>query len=319
MKALVLDGSFELDMEYPKPDPADGEALIKPILAGICATDLELAKGYMGFAGVLGHEFVGIVESSQNKELVGRRVAGEINCPCGTCELCRSGNGNHCPNRSVLGILNRNGAFAEYFTLPTSNLHIVPDNVPDRAAVFTEPLAAAFQILEQISISGKTRVAVLGDGKLGLLAAQAIETSACDLVLIGRHGERLDILSGRGITTMLENETADEKDMFDVVVDATGSDSGIALAVELVKPRGTIVVKSTMASRDVFDINRLVIDEITLVGSRCGPFDVALRALEKGVIDFEPLIYGVIPLENGVEAIRMAERKENIKILLSME
>ncbi len=319
MKALVLDGSLELEMEYPKPDPADGEALIKPILAGICATDLELAKGYMGFAGVLGHEFVGIVKSSQDKELVGRRVAGEINCPCGTCELCRSGNGNHCPNRSVLGILNRNGAFAEYFTLPTSNLHIVPDNVPDRAAVFTEPLAAAFQILEQISISGKTRVAVLGDGKLGLLAAQAIETSACDLVLIGRHGERLDILSGRGITTMLENETADEKDMFDVVVDATGSDSGIALAVELVKPRGTIVVKSTMASRDVFDINRLVIDEITLVGSRCGPFDVALRALEKGVIDFEPLISGVIPLENGVEAIRMAERKENIKILLSME
>ena len=320
MKALVLEGgSVRLEERWPSPTPKPGEALVRVTLAGICDTDLELARGYMGFSGVLGHEFVGVVERAENAELVGRRVVGEINVACGKCAYCHDGLKNHCPDRAVLGILGKDGAFAEYLTLPVENLHEVPLSVTDEEAVFAEPLAAAFQVTRQIEIRPSMKVAVLGDGKLGLLIAQALRLAACDLVAVGHHPQRLEILSRRGIRMALEPETSKWGREFDVVVDATGSSTGQELAYRLVKPRGTIVLKTTVARRDSFDLNRLVIDEVTLIGSRCGPFDAALVALTKKEVDVKPLISRVMPLEQGVAAMRLAATAmPEPKILLCM-
>lgn len=301
------------------PIPKPAEALVRVLLAGVCNTDLELARGYMGFSGVLGHEFVGVVEQAENKTLVGKRVVGEINLACGKCDYCREGLQNHCPNRSVLGILGKDGAFAEFITLPLANIHEVPPSVSDEDAVFTEPLAAAFQITRQINITPSRKVAALGDGKLGLLVGQALGLSGCDLVVVGRHRERLDMLAQRGINTALEQETAEWGRVFDIVVDSTGSPSGLDSAYRLVKPRGTIVLKTTVASREPFDLNRLVIDEVTVLGSRCGPFDAALSALEKREVEVKPLISRVMPLEKGVEAMKLAgTRMTPPKILLAI-
>lgn len=299
--------------------PERGEVLVRVTLAGICNTDLELARGYMGFSGVLGHEFVGVVERSEEAALLGKRVVGEINIACGKCACCRDGLKNHCSNRSVLGIFGKNGAFAEYLTLPVENLHEVPSSVTDEEAVFTEPLAAAFQITRQIQITPSMKVAVLGDGKLGLLIGQALQLSGSRLVVIGHHAERLEILARRGIGAVLEPATAEWGREFDVVVDATGSSAGLELAYRLVKPRGTIVLKTTVAKMDLFDLNRLVIDEVTLVGSRCGPFDAALSALAKKEVDVKPLISRRMPLRDGVEAMKLASTPMSApKILLYM-
>lgn len=320
MKALVLEGgSVRLEKRWPDPTPEPGEVLIRVTLAGICNTDLELTRGYMGFSGVLGHEFVGVVERAEDSALLGKRVVGEINIACGKCAYCKEGLKNHCPDRSVLGILDKDGAFAEFLTLPVENLHEVPSSVTDEEAVFAEPLAAAFQITRQIEITPSMKVALLGDGKLGLLIAQTLQLTGSRLVVIGHHAERLEILVRRGIGSVLEPATAEWGREFDVVVDATGSPKGLELAYKLIKPRGTIVLKTTVSKMDLFDLNRLVIDEVTLVGSRCGPFDAALMALSKNEVDVKPLISRSMPLREGVAAMKLAASAMSTpKILLSM-
>jgi threonine dehydrogenase-like Zn-dependent dehydrogenase len=316
MLALCFhDAPRMLDVDAPEPGP--GEALVRVTRAGICNTDLEIVRGYMGFRGILGHELVGVVESAPSTGLVGARVTGEINLPCGACPSCAAGLGRHCPHRTVLGILGKDGCFAERITLPVANLHRVPDDVSDEKAVFVEPLAAAFEILEQVHLRPSDRVAVLGDGKLGSLVAQVLLTAGGEVTLVGRHPERLSIAAGRGARTALADAPLEGRS-FDVVVEATGSPSGLGRAQDLVRPRGTIVLKSTFHGRPEVDTARLVIDEITLLGSRCGPFAPALRALAEGTVDPSPLVEAVLPLRDGVEALRRAGEKGAGKIQLAM-
>jgi len=322
MKALVYDrkSGVHLAEGRARPRRKRDEALVRVLLAGICNTDLEITKGYMGYSGVLGHEFVGLVESAPDAGIVGRRVAGEINLACGTCEECGRGMKTHCPRRGVLGISGKNGCFAEYITLPLENLHVVPDGLPDECAVFTEPLAAAFRILEQVNITGLDRVAVLGDGKLGLLVAMVIadcmrgQRGAGLLVAVGRHKSKLAILKKLGIRTALAPLKSAEK--FDIAVDCTGSAKGFEDAMALTKPRGTLVLKSTVAGEAALNLAPAVINEIKIVGSRCGPFETALRALAGGRIDPRPLIERTYRLSDGVKAMEHAARKGAMKILL---
>ncbi len=292
-------------------------------LAGICATDLELIRGYQGgFRGVLGHEFVGeVVAAPSAPDWVGRRVVGEINVGCGCCRYCQQGLGKHCRQRTALGIRGRDGAFAEYLTLPVANLHAVPASLTDEQAVFTEPLAAAFEILEQISITPATRVIVQGDGRLGLLCAFVLATTGCHLTVIGRHPEKLALLQSRGVRrTLLAGSAAAAalaEEPADVVVEATGSVAGFATAVELVRPLGTLVLKSTFADRlDGFDVSHLVVDEITVIGSRCGPFPRALAALVDGAVDVTPMVTARFPLRDGKAAFAHAQAKGVLKVLL---
>src|SRR3990172_1780058 len=314
MRALFFDNNLRYLTDYLVPEPGENEALIRVTCAGICNTDLEIVKGYMNFRGVPGHEFVGVVERCGNKALEGKRVVGEINLSCGNCLYCKSGLRNHCYNRSVLGILGKDGAFADYVTLPTGNLHPVPDSVPDEEAVFVEPLAAAFEILEQVGIGAEDRVCVLGDGKLGLLTAQVVSLTGCALVMGGRHKEKLSILERRGIEPKLSSDITER--VFDCVIDCTGSSLGIEAAMKLVRPKGTIVLKTTVAKRDNIDMNAIVIDEITLVGSRCGPFEPAIQALEMKTVDVIHLISRTFPLSEGVEAFNFASGKGILKVLL---
>lgn len=316
MRALVFDNALRYRSDYLIPKPRENEAIVRVTCAGICNTDLEITKGYMGFKGVLGHEFVGVVEDSGKKGLGGKRVVGEINLRCGKCAYCLRGFQNHCSNRSVLGILNRDGAFADYLTLPIQNLHTIPDSVSDEEAVFVEPLAAAFEILEQVNIRPTDRVSVLGDGKLGLLVAQVLSMTGCDLVAAGRHKEKLSILDKRGIKTQLSSEITERG--FDYVVECTSSVSGLASAMSLVRPKGTIILKTTAANREAIDLNSLVIDEISLIGSRCGPFVPAIRALEKRSVDVKSLVSRIFPLEEGIEAFRYASQKGVLKVLLKI-
>ena len=314
MNALVYDGTMRLIRDYPKPTRGVGDALIRVRVAGICATDLEIVRGYMGFRGVLGHEFVGEVEEADDADWLGRRVVGEINCGCGTCSYCLRGLERHCPSRSVLGILDRDGAFAEYLTLPLRNLHVVPDAIPDEEAVFTEPLAAALEIPEQVPLRPTDEVAVLGDGRLGSLIAQVLHLFGCSLLVVGRHEEKLAILRQRGIATGALDEV--EERSFDLVVEATGSAEGLQTAIGLTRPRGTVVLKSTVASTTSFDTARLVVDEITVVGSRCGPFEPALRLLEQRSVDVRSMISATFPLTQGEEAMEYAARRDALKVLL---
>ena len=315
MRALIFNKSLSFAPIHPAPSPRPNEALIRVMRAGVCNTDLEIVKGYMGFSGVLGHEFVGVVESAPDKELVGRRVVGEINCACGSCDMCKRGLSRHCPTRTVLGIAGRDGAFAERLALPVANLHIVPDGLPDDEAVFTEPVAAAFEIIEQLPQLGPTHsVAVLGDGKLGLLVAQVLATTGCRLLSVGKHAEKLRILQARGIRTALLGDLPNEQ--FDVVADCTGSASGFEMANKLVRPRGTIVLKSTVAGAAPMNLAPLVINEITVIGSRCGPFPPALDALRTRSVDVRPLIAATYPIEEGVAAVQHAARKGTLKIIL---
>ncbi len=268
----------------------------------------------MDFRGVLGHEFVGVVEESNDPDWVGRRVVGEINCSCGACTFCCRGLRTHCPERSVLGILNRDGAFAEFLSLPTENLHLVPGSLSDEEAVFVEPLAAACQVLEQVMIDEEDRVAVLGDGKLGLLVAQVLAGVTKHLLVIGRHPERAGFIPGRPIRFIGVDEC--EERGLDLVVECTGSPEGISLAIGLLRPRGTLVLKSTVCDKSLLDLNLVVVNEITLVGSRCGPFPKALAALVSRKIQVAPLIGEILPLTDGLSAFVKAGRPGSLKIVL---
>lgn len=316
MKALVFkDGRLVFDPDHPAPEPGADEALVRVTVAGICATDLEIVRGYMGFTGVPGHEFAGVVEAPTGSKLTGKRVGGGINCGCGECSACRAGLERHCPRRTVLGILGRDGAFAEYLALPAANLHPLPDTVSDDEAIFIEPLAAAFEIVEQLEIDEGDSVCVLGDGRLGLLAAQVLALHTSNLLTVGRHPEKLGLLEARGIATVSD---APPGMKFDIVVDCTGSAEGLREAVGLVRPRGTIVLKTTVAGERSFDFNQLVIDEITLTGSRCGPFAPAIEALARGQVAVKPLIDRYFQLEDGPAAFEYAARPGSLKVLLSM-
>jgi threonine dehydrogenase-like Zn-dependent dehydrogenase len=317
MKALVFDGQIRLT-ELPDPLPQEGEALVRVLMAGICKTDVEITKGYMNFHGVPGHEFVGTVENASSPELVGAKVVGEINAGCGACAYCRQGMERHCPNRSVLGILGRNGAMAEYLTLPAANLVPVPQNLSNEKAAFTEPLAAAAEILEQIKLEPSWRVLVVGDGKLGLLVAMVLRLTGCDLLLAGKHPEKLSIFSDAGGNTILVSDLLIGSEKFDVVVEASGSASGWELALDRVKPRGIIVLKSTYHGDLAFNTAPLVINEITVVGSRCGRFAPALRLMAQGLVDPSPLISRIFAFTEAEEAFQAARNSRNLKILLRM-
>ncbi len=318
MRALVFDQSLALDTRRPDPQPSEGDTLIKVRQAGICATDLEIVKGYMGFRGVLGHEFVGEVVSSPDRELVGQRVCGEINIVCGRCDLCLSGLSSHCRARTVLGILNHDGAFADLVRLPATNLHVVPKNVEDDQAVFVEPLAAAFQVLKQIKLDGRKWVTVLGDGRLGLLIAQVLRNAGCPVRVIGKHAEKMALCEKWSIRSRPMEEIQPRHDQ-DVVVDCTGSAAGFELAMQMTRPRGTIVLKSTVAAGKAMNLAPLVIDEINVIGSRCGPFREAMRALSEKTVDVTSLIHRRMKLDQGVEAMSLAGRPGVLKVLLTME
>lgn len=322
MLAVVTDGDGRARMERrPVPSPGPGEALIRVRMAGICRTDVELVAGYMAYRGVLGHEFVGEVVSADEPGWVGRRVVGEINIPCGECDLCRRGLRKHCRRIRTLGIHGWDGTFAEYVRLPVANLHFVPDGVPDRAAVFTEPLAAALEILESVPVRPTDRVVVVGDGKLGLLCAQALAAVPCDLLAVGRHPHKLRILEESGIRTALATAASEDPDLAgraDVAVEATGRPGGLALAARLVRPRGTVVLKTTIHEPISLDLAPLVVREVRLVGSRCGPFQPALRLLAAGRIRTEPLISAVYPLAQGEQALARAAEPGMLKVLLEM-
>jgi threonine dehydrogenase-like Zn-dependent dehydrogenase len=333
MKALRYEDSRLRVAQIPEP-AARGEALVRVTLSGICNTDLEIARGYAGFQGTLGHEFVGVIESvsearpSERESLgsepsltvglltPGSRVVGEINAGCGHCELCRAGDSRHCANRTVLGIAGRDGAHAEFLRLPAANLLPAPDEISDEHAVFTEPLAAACGILERTSIANETKVAVIGDGKLGLLCAQVVATKSANTILIGKHRTKLEVAGRRGIETMLVTEADRRKREFDVVVEASGSASGFDLALDLLRPRGVLVLKSTFHGASGIDAARIVVDEISVVGSRCGRFAPALELLKAKSIDVENLISEEFSLADGVRAMARAAEVGVMKVLL---
>ena len=324
MRALVLDEELCFVEDYPTPSPQPGEALIRVHMAGICNTDMELVHGYMQFRGVLGHEFVGTVERAPGAEVwEGKRVVGDINAACGVCATCRAGRHTHCPHRTTLGINGRDGALAEYLTLPVANLYAVLKDMPDEVTVFTEPLAAACEILEQVHIHPTDRVIVLGDGKLGLLCAQVLALTGCELTAIGRHAEKLDILARRGIATLHveRNATvqlAEIAGSADVVVEATGHSDGYATACALVRPRGTLVLKSTYHGTVEANLTMAVVNEITLVGSRCGPFAPALRLLERSTVNVTALIEARYPFDAILTAFAHAKRRGALKVLVSV-
>ena len=316
MKGLWLENNqLQLRTDIPIPKPPAGEALVRVLCAGICNTDLELIKGYYPYTGIIGHEFVGVVEQGP-EHLINQRVVGEINAACGYCRFCRSGQPTHCENRTVLGIVNRNGAFAEYLSLPIENLHIVPENVSTAAATFTEPLAAALEIQQQITLCQDDRVLVVGDGKLGQLIAQTLALTGCDLLVVGRHEDKLLNLAARGIKTGLADSVKDR--YFDVSIDCTGNPEGFNTARRALRPRGTLILKSTYAGNLSLDASALVVDEITLIGSRCGPFVPALELLETKKVNVQSLIQGIYPLSLGLEAVEKAKTKGVLKVLLEM-
>lgn len=318
MQALqVENGRLTFTDDYPLPQPGPGEALIRVRLAGICATDLEIIKGYAGFSGVPGHEFVGEVTAVHNQEdahWVGKRVVGAINLGCGSCAVCLADGPEHCPERTVLGIINKDGAFADYLTLPTSNLHEVPESVADETAVFTEPLAAALRIREQLIIRPNERIAVVGPGRLGLLVGQVLGLAGTAVTMLGRRKESLVLPDKLGLFTGLANEFPDN--CFDFVVEATGNEAGFAQSLRLVRPQGTLVLKSTFAGQTTLDLTKLVVAEITVVGSRCGPFAPALRLLAQDVVAVRPFIEAEYPLKDGLAAFEHAARPGVRKVLL---
>ena len=335
MQALYWDGhELSLNLSYPTPQTSkiedreskivgatggrpesanDQVALIKVHLAGICSTDLQIFKGYMDFRGVPGHEFVGSVVEGP-LELIKKRVVGEINFACGRCDYCNRGLGRHCPSRSVMGILGADGAFAEFVSVPVPNLHVVSESVSDEEAVFTEPLAAAFEILEQVQLNPGDEVLVLGDGKLSFLCAQVLRLASANVALVGKHPDKLKLIKRSGVRTMLLSDWKPKQ--FDVVVEATGSPSGLQLAMSAVRPRGTLVLKTTIAGEHKVSLAPLVINEITVVGSRCGPFVPALDALRERSVSVTPLIEKIYPLSEGIAAVAHAGNPGARKILL---
>jgi len=315
MKAVVWKRESLSVEQVLEPVPAEGEVLIKVLKAGICNTDLELIQGYMDFEGILGHEFTGLVVQSANEAWMGKRVVSEINIPCRKCKTCLTIDPKHCPSRKVLGIHQKDGVFAEYVTLPLVNLHVVPSTVSDKEAVFVEPLAAALQILEQVGIDERQEVLVLGDGKLGLLAALVLRTRSPHVFCAGHHPRKLALLQRRGIETFLEVPKIADK--FDVVVEATGNPQGIKEALSRVKPMGKIMAKSTFHEASDLNLSSLVVDEIQLVGSRCGPFEKALELLQKEDLELEEMVDADYPLERAPEAFDKARDPEVLKVLLT--
>jgi threonine dehydrogenase-like Zn-dependent dehydrogenase len=315
VKALVAQGGRPVYVEeYPPPEPDDGEVVIQVLRAGICATDIELLRGYMNFTGVLGHEFCGRVVAG-SETLKGKRVVAEINCVCGRCDMCRSGLSSHCRDRTVLGIKGRDGAMAEHVCLPERNCHVLPDRIGDEDAVFVEPLAAAFQIAKQVPIDERTRVAVLGSGRLGLLVAQVLSGIGCQLLVVGRNPKTLEYCERWRINSRHVDDVERGRD-FDVVVEATGSPAGFEIALEMIRPRGTLVLKSTTAGAEPLNLAPVVIDEIVVVGSRCGPFPDAIEALAAGRVEVSSMITKTFPLRRGQEAFEAAERPDQVKVLL---
>lgn len=314
MHAVVYDGTLRLEPAYPRPTLHPHEAIIRPHLVGICNTDVEITRGYMGFQGVLGHEFVGTVAACGDPTWIGKRVVGEINAACFRCDVCLRGDVSHCPHRTTLGIDRRDGAMAEAFSLPIACLHEVPASVSDEAAVFVEPLAAALEILEQAHIRPTDSVAVVGDGKLGSLIVQVLRLPGCAINLFGRHPERWELFQQQGIACL--PSTAEVSTQFDVVVDCTGQPAGLATARRLVRPRGRLVLKSTFHAASQLDLTMLVVDEVHLIGSRCGPFAPALRLLERNLIATDPLIHGRYALTDALAAF--AASAGTLKILLEV-
>jgi len=333
MKALRFENQELAVREVARPD-AFGEALVRVTLSGICNTDLEITRGYAGFAGTLGHEFVGVIENVSEARPSGRatrdaepsltvglltagqRVVGEINAGCGSCELCRSGDPRHCARRTVLGIVGRDGAHAEFLKLPVANLLRVPDEVSDERAVFTEPLSAACGILERAQITKRTSVAVIGDGKLGLLCAQVLATTGASVTLVGKHPPKLQIVQRRGIETLTIDKASTRTRTFDVVVEASGSSTGFDLALDLLHPRGTLVLKSTFHGATDLNAARIVVDEISVVGSRCGRFAPALELLKTNAVDVDSLISEEYALAGALQAIERASEPGVLKVLL---
>ncbi len=313
MRALRFDGQRIQVKDIAEPEPCEDSVLVNVSLAGVCNTDLEIVRGYLGFQGTLGHEFVGTVEHGP-AELRGQRVVGEINFACRNCPVCHQGLQRHCPSRAVMGILDADGAFAEQVRVPVANLHPVPNAIPDELAVFAEPLAAAFEILEQVHIEPGRECVVLGDGKLGLLVAQVLHHAGARVVCVGKHREKLAILAKRDIETVLLDDWRGE--LVSLVVEATGTAEGFERATAALRPRGTLVLKSTVAERPSVDLSPLVIDEIQVVGSRCGPFPPALRALELGSVDVRSLISHRLPLSRGTEALERASTPGALKVLI---
>src|SRR2546428_8062674 len=332
MRALVYaNHSLSFEPHYPDPALGEGEALIRVLLAGICNTDLEITRGYMAFEGVVGHEFVGIVEAVHEgpgatalTSLIGKRVVGEINAACHRpdCLYCQRGMPTHCPNRTTLGIVNRDGAFADYLTLPTRNLHLVPDNVSDEEAVFVEPLAANFEILEQVHLKPTDSVVILGDGKMGQLAAQVLPLSGCEVMMVGKHEEKLALAARHGVRTFVLDDPQsfrlENRRRVDLLVECSGSAQGLELALRLVRPRGTIVLKSTVAAQSTLHLAPIVIDEIRLQGSRCGPFAPALQELSQRRVDVLPLISARYSLDEGLDAFEHAGQKGVLKVLVQV-
>lgn len=316
MIAVHLDGGTATIRNLPLPERPAGYALIRLTLGGICNTDLELQRGYYGFSGVPGHEFVGEVIAADAKDLVGKRVVGEINLACGACAWCRRGLGRHCPSRSVLGIVRHPGAFREFLTLPERNLRVVPDSMPDEIAVFTEPVAAACEILDQVQMPCSSPIAVLGDGKLGLLIAQVLQVNGYRVHQFGRHPEKLKIAAKTGVATEVRGERLPEAE-YRWVVDATGSQAGLHAAIRMVEPRGTIVLKSTVHGEIPLDTAPVIVNEITLVGSRCGRFEPALELLQLGAIDVTSMISERMRLSDAPAALDRAGRRGVMKVLLS--
>ena len=302
--------------DIPNPNLKEGEVLICPRLSGICSTDLELVKGYYPFKGVLGHEFVGeVVEAPGYPELEGKRVVGEINISCGNCIHCQGGRSTHCLNRNVLGISGHDGVFADYITLPAANLHLVPDSIPDEQAVFIEPLAAALQIQEQVQINPSDKVMVIGAGRLGQLVAQTLSLIGCTLSVVVRYDFQRKLLEKREIAVLDEDKIP--QGTMDLVVDTTGSPSGFDAARSAIRSRGTVILKSTYAGTLDIDASALVVDEITLIGSRCGPFAPALQLLKENLVDPASLISKAFPIENGIKAFKKAGEKGILKVLLT--
>jgi len=323
VQAIHFDGKqLSLPTQHPEPtlEKGSAEVIIRPTRLGVCSTDLEICRGYMGFQGVLGHEFVGVVEQvgdKKNDKWLGQRVVGEINCVCGQCDLCKSGLRTHCRDRTVLGIAGRDGAFAQRFKLPAINLHAVPDTLDDDHAVFAEPVAAACQILQQLTIEGRPYITILGDGRLGLICAQVLSQLNATVRCVGKHPEKLGLCEKWGVKHRLLQDVGLRQDQ-DIVVDCTGSASGFKTACEMVRPRGTVVLKTTVAPKPAnnIDLAPVVINELNIIGSRCGPFREALTQLQQGNVDVVSLISKRMKLAQGVEAIKAADQKGMIKVLI---
>jgi len=315
MLCVHLENGLVEIRDIPQPQRPEGFATIRLVLGGICNTDLELQRGYYGFAGTPGHEFVGEVVAADTQSLVGKRVVGEINLNCGNCSWCARGLGRHCPSRTVLGIVQHPGAFREFLTLPERNLHVVPDSIPDDAAVFIEPLAAACEILDQVPLCAGDDVAVLGDGKLGLLIAQVLHAHGCRVRQFGKHAEKLHISRSRGIDTAAAG--TEPAKAFRYVVDATGSPAGLRTAVHMAEPRGTVILKSTVHGEVPIDTAPVIVDEITLVGSRCGRFEPAIELLTSGTVDVKALISERVRLVDAAAGFAVAAKSGVLKVLLT--